>query len=234
MKGFTVAIDGPAGSGKSTIAKVLAKKYGFTYLDTGAMYRMMALYAIEKRLDWNKPGDLARLLGETTLDIRKENFFLNGEDVTRSIRTPEVTEKSSPVSTVREVREKLVEQQRRIGRGKEIILDGRDIGTVVFPEAQVKIFLVASPEERAARRFKEYREKNIACTYEEVLEDIRNRDRIDSTRKESPLRKAADAVEIDTSHMTIEEAAGAISALIDSRLRDYTSSENIGGGHEIL
>ncbi|MDR1832229.1 MAG: (d)CMP kinase [Fusobacteriaceae bacterium] len=215
MKGFVIAIDGPAGSGKSTIAKLLAKKYRLTYLDTGAMYRMMALYTLEAGLDPEKPEDLKRLLDHAELDIREGKFYLNGRDVSEAIRTPEVSAMASSVSTIRAVREKLVDQQRKIGEGKAIVLDGRDIGTVVFPGADVKIYLAASPEERARRRHGEYLAKGTPQDYATVLAEIQKRDETDSTRKESPLRKADDAVEIDTSHMGIEEVAAAISALVD-------------------
>jgi cytidylate kinase len=218
MKGFVVAIDGPAGSGKSTIAKILAKKYCFTYLDTGAMYRMVAFYAMKHNLDWQQTPPLKRLITETELDIQQDRFYLNGEDVTEKIRTPAVSEIASSVSTIQEIRKKLVEQQRKISNDQKIILDGRDIGTVVFPDADLKIFLIASPEERANRRYREYQEKGIQQSYETVLSDIRKRDHLDSTRLLSPLRKAVDAIEIDSSRMTIHEVVDSISSLIDFKL----------------
>ena len=204
MREFIVTVDGPAGSGKSTIAKIIAKKYGFTYLDTGAMYRMIALYALENNIDLEDSKAIENMLENTKLDIVGNKFFLNGEDVSQEIRTPRVSAKVSLVAAIKEVRVKLVDLQREISKGKSVILDGRDIGTVVFPNGDVKIYLVASPEERAKRRLKEYEEKGVEADYESVLASIKERDYIDSTRKESPLKKAEDAHEIDSSVMSIE------------------------------
>jgi cytidylate kinase len=218
MDKFIVAIDGPAGSGKSTIAKIIAKDFGFTYLDTGAMYRMVTLYILQKGIPANDREKIVESLDEITLDIQENRFYLNGKDVSEEIRTPEVTSSVSPVSAIKEVREKLVDLQREISLGKKVILDGRDIGTVVFPNAELKIFLVASAEERAKRRLKEFSEKGIEINYEEVLKGIVERDYIDSTRKESPLKKAQDAIELDTSSLNIEEVVEKISALVEKRL----------------
>jgi cytidylate kinase len=218
MDKFIVAIDGPAGSGKSTIAKIIAKDFGFTYLDTGAMYRMVTLYILQKGIPANDREKIVESLDEITLDIQENRFYLNGKDVSEEIRTPEVTSSVSPVSAIKEVREKLVDLQREISLGKKVILDGRDIGTVVFPNAELKIFLVASAEERARRRLKEFSEKGIEINYEEVLKGIVERDYIDSTRKESPLKKAQDAIELDTSSLNIEEVVEKISALVEKRL----------------
>ncbi|MGY0395318.1 (d)CMP kinase [Fusobacterium sp. SYSU M8A802] len=218
MKEFIVTVDGPAGSGKSTIAKIIAKKYGFTYLDTGAMYRMIALYALENSIDLEDRSQVEAMLVNTKLDIVGNQFFLNGKDVSEEIRTPRVSGVVSPVAAIREVRVKLVELQREISKGKRIILDGRDIGTVVFPNGDVKIFLVASPEERAKRRLREYEEKGVEADYESVLSSIKERDHIDSTRKESPLLKAEDAHEIDSSTMNIDEVVEAISKYIDEKI----------------
>ena len=146
MREFIVTVDGPAGSGKSTIAKIIAKKYGFTYLDTGAMYRMIALYALENSISLDDTEAVEDMLKNTKLDIIGNQFFLNGKDVSEEIRTPRVSAIVSPVSAIKEVRVKLVDLQREISKGKSVILDGRDIGTVVFPNGDVKIFLVASPE----------------------------------------------------------------------------------------
>lgn len=210
-----VTIDGPAGSGKSTIAKLLAKKYNLTYLDTGAMYRMIALYTLENSLNLKDTKDIENIISNTKLDIIKNRFFLNGVDVSDKIRTPEVTNIVSEVATIKEIREKLVFLQREISKGKNVVLDGRDIGTVVFPKAELKIFLIASPEERAKRRLGEYRRKNLNITYEEVLENIKKRDFIDSTREESPLKKAENAIEIDSSNISIEGVVSEISRYID-------------------
>lgn len=218
MKEFIVTVDGPAGSGKSTIAKIIAKKYGFTYLDTGAMYRMIALYALENSIDLQDSKAIETMLKNTKLDIVGNQFFLNGKDVSDEIRTPRVSAIVSPVSAIKEVRVKLVDLQREISKGKSVILDGRDIGTVVFPSGDVKIYLVASPEERAKRRLKEYEEKGVKADYESVLASIKERDFIDSTRKESPLKKAEDAHEIDSSTMSIDEVVEVISKYIDEKI----------------
>lgn len=218
MKEFIVTVDGPAGSGKSTIAKIIAKKYGFTYLDTGAMYRMIALYALENSIDLQDSKAIETMLKNTKLDIVGNQFFLNGKDVSDEIRTPRVSAIVSPVSAIKEVRVKLVDLQREISKGKSVILDGRDIGTVVFPSGDVKIYLVASPEERAKRRLKEYEEKGVEADYESVLASIKERDFIDSTRKESPLKKAEDAHEIDSNTMSIDEVVEVISKYIDEKI----------------
>lgn len=218
MKEFIVTVDGPAGSGKSTIAKIIAKKYGFTYLDTGAMYRMIALYALENGVNLDDSKAIEDMLKNTKLDIIGNQFFLNGKDVSEEIRTPRVSGIVSPVSAIKEVRVKLVDLQREISKGKSVILDGRDIGTVVFPNGDVKIFLVASPEERAKRRLKEYEEKGVEADYESVLASIKERDYLDSTRKESPLKKAEDAHEIDSSTMSIDEVVESISKYIDEKI----------------
>lgn len=218
MKEFIVTVDGPAGSGKSTIAKIIAKKYGFTYLDTGAMYRMIALYALKNSIDLQDSKAIETMLKNTKLDIVGNQFFLNGKDVSDEIRTPRVSAIVSPVSAIKEVRVKLVDLQREISKGKSVILDGRDIGTVVFPNGDVKIYLVASPEERAKRRLKEYEEKGVEADYESVLASIKERDFIDSTRKESPLKKAEDAHEIDSSTMSIDEVVEVISKYIDEKI----------------
>lgn len=216
MRDITVAIDGPAGSGKSTIAKILAKKYNMTYLDTGAMYRMVSFFLLERKVDLDNNNEVIKYLDEINLDIQGESFFINKKDVSKEIRTPEVTAIVSKVSAVKEVRVKLVELQREIAKGKRAILDGRDIGTVVFPKADLKIFLIASPEERAKRRVKDYTEKGIVGeSYNEVLEAIKQRDHIDSTRVESPLKKADDAIEIDSSFLNIEEVCGEIAKYIN-------------------
>ncbi|MGL4803958.1 MAG: (d)CMP kinase [Cetobacterium sp.] len=218
MKNYIIALDGPAGSGKSTIAKVIAKNFGLTYLDTGAMYRMVALYILENNIDFNNVADVEKILNNIKVDIIDDKFILNGKDVSLEIRTPEVTKIVSPVSAIKAVRVKLVDLQREISKGKKVILDGRDIGTVVFPNADLKVFLVASPEERAKRRVKDYASKGITEDFETVLKDILERDHTDSTRKESPLKKAEDAIEVDTSFLNIEESVQAISNLIKEKI----------------
>lgn len=217
MKEFIVALDGPAGSGKSTIAKRIAKQYHFTYVDTGAMYRMITWFFLENNVSWEEEIACQKALEQVHLDMKNERFFVNGQDVSEAIRGLRVSSYVSEIAALKVVRNQLVHLQRKIAKGKEVILDGRDIGTVVFPKANLKIFLLASAEERAKRRFLEYEEKGETISYEEVLKSIQERDYIDSTRKESPLRKAEDAIEIDSSTMTIEEVVAEVSKEIESK-----------------
>lgn len=217
MKEFIVALDGPAGSGKSTIAKRIAKQYHFTYVDTGAMYRMITWFFLENNVSWKEEIACQKALEQVHLDMKNERFFVNGQDVSEAIRGPRVSSYVSEIAALKVVRNQLVHLQRKIAKGKEVILDGRDIGTVVFPKANLKIFLLASAEERAKRRFLEYEEKGETISYEEVLKSIQERDYIDSTRKESPLRKSEDAIEIDSSTMTIEEVVAEVSKEIESK-----------------
>ncbi len=212
--GFIVAVDGPAGSGKSTISKLVAKRFNLTYLDTGAMYRMMAYKFLKEGIDLENTDRILEVLDSVEIDMKGENFYVDNEDVTLKIRTPKITAIVSEVAAIKEVREELVDLQRKISKGKNVILDGRDIGTVVFSNANLKIFLVATPEERAKRRVLDFKNKGIIESYEDVLKEIIRRDKFDSTRKESPLKKAEDAIEIDTSFMEIEEVVEAISKLI--------------------
>ena len=214
---FIVAVDGPAGSGKSTISKMVAKKYRLTYLDTGAMYRMIAYTSIRDGVNLDAVGEVVDLLNRVNIDMRDGKFYVDGIDVSLEIRTPEVTAIVSKVAAIREVRVKLVDLQRKISKGKDVILDGRDIGTVVFTNADLKIFLVASPEERAKRRVLDFKNKGIDEKMEDVLSEIIRRDEFDSNREESPLKKAEDAIEIDTSFMDIDQVVGAISKLIEKK-----------------
>lgn len=210
-----VAIDGYSSCGKSTIAKALAKHAGYTYVDTGAMYRAVALYvqrntnsAVEELHDLNisKVVDLLKDIHISFVQTPVgQHVTLNGEDVEASIRTLEIGNLASKISTIKEVRAFLVEQQQAMGVEKGIVMDGRDIGTVVFPQAELKLFLTASPEVRAERRFKELQAKGENPIWEEVLADVNDRDYRDTHRAESPLRQAEDAVVVDNSHMTREE-----------------------------
>ena len=213
-----VAIDGPASSGKSTISKLIAKENHFVYLDTGAMYRVVTLAVLRNNISLDDYEAIEKLVQTIEIGFSmqdgKQSVFMNGEDVTDEIRSVEVTKNVSAVSAIKEVRTRLVHLQQEIAENHSIIMDGRDIGTVVLPQAEIKIFLVASVEERAKRRFIENQEKGIEMSYEELVEDIRRRDHIDSTRKESPLRKAEDAIEIDTTTMSIEDVVKTVTALI--------------------
>ena len=200
-----IAIDGPAGSGKSTIAKLIAKDLGMIYLDTGAMYRLFTLKILKEKINFYATKEIIKLLSNLKIDIKKDKFYLDGEDVTEEIRKTEVSMIVSKVATIKEVRETMVDHQIEFSKSKNIILDGRDIGTVVFPNADLKIFLVADPMERAKRRYKELIKKGEKVLLDEIYEKKNTRDKIDSTRKESPLKKAEDAVEVDTTYKNIEE-----------------------------
>lgn len=218
MQNIIVAIDGPAGSGKSTIAKIIADKYNFTYIDTGAMYRMITLYCLDNNVNFKDEFAIKNALAKISLDMQGDKFFLNSKEVTQNIREPRINENVSQIASIKVVRDNLVNLQRKISEGKNVILDGRDIGTVVFPNAQIKIYLIASPEERANRRYKELIQKGTDISYDEVLKSIKERDYIDSTRKESPLTKAADAIELDSTGLKIEEVLAFISKRIEEKI----------------
>lgn len=216
MKTIRIAIDGPASSGKSTVAKILAKKLGYTYLDTGAMYRCATYLALKHGIDLEQVDALLKLLDRYPIAFGKaadgsQTVSLGSEDVTLAIRQNDVTNHVSAVSAIPQVREKLVDEQRRIAAGGAIIMDGRDIGTVVLPDAELKIFLVASVEERAERRFKENQEKGIATDFEQLKQEIADRDYKDSHRKVSPLRAADDAITFDTTGVSIDGVVDFIS-----------------------
>jgi cytidylate kinase len=215
MRKITIAIDGHSSCGKSTMAKDLARRIGYVYVDTGAMYRAVTLYAMRHNLikadgSIEQQGLRAQLpqieiafqLNPTT---GRPETLLNGENVEKEIRTMEVSAHVSPIATLPFVREKLVEQQQKMGEGGGVVMDGRDIGTVVFPHAELKVFVTASAEVRAERRFKELKEKGMEADYNEILANVKERDYIDSHREMSPLRKADDAIELDNSNMTIDE-----------------------------
>ena len=219
---FQVAIDGPGGAGKSTISKAAAKALGFVYIDTGAMYRAAALFCLRKGIDIKNEPDLAAKAVDTIdidIDYKEDgqHIFLNGEDVSALIRTPEVSMGASNVSAIPAVRVKLVELQRNLASTKNVIMDGRDIGTSVLPNAPLKIFLTASAETRAKRRFDELVAKGETCTYEEVLNDMELRDKNDSTRAVSPLKPAEDSVMLDTSDLSFEESLDAVLKLVKDR-----------------
>jgi cytidylate kinase len=214
MKKIIIAIDGHSSCGKSTMAKDLAKKIGYAYIDSGAMYRAVALYCMENNFFSGNELNLEllqqeirniRITFQKNSDSGCSDTYLNGRNVEAQIRSMEVADKVSPVAAIGFVREALVEQQQAMGQGKGIVMDGRDIGTVVFPAAELKIFVTASPEIRARRRLKELLAKGENTRFDEVLQNIEKRDYIDSTRKDGPLRKAGDAVVLDNSMMTIDE-----------------------------
>lgn len=201
MSNFIIALDGPSGSGKSTIANILAKKLKISYLNTGSMYRAVTLFFLENNIKKSDKIDID-LLRKINIDIKEDRVFLNEKDVSDKIRNKEVTENVSWVSSIFLVRKYLVDMQRKISQNKSIILDGRDIGTVVFPNAKYKFFLVASSEVRAKRR---YEQNEIDKSLKEIQKDIEKRDYLDSHREISPLKKAEDAIEIDSSNLTIDE-----------------------------
>lgn len=214
MKKITIAIDGYSSTGKSTIAKQLAKSLGYVYIDTGAMYRAVTLFAMRSGFIGGEKSNvkaLVKALPEIQLvfifneALGFAEMYLNGENVEREIRTLEVSKFVSPVAEIEQVRELLVGMQQKMGKEKGIVMDGRDIGTVVFPDAELKIFMTASPEKRASRRYKELLDKGEDVKWEDVLKNVQNRDFIDSHREFSPLRKAEDAIEFDNSDMGLEE-----------------------------
>jgi cytidylate kinase len=214
-----VAIDGPAGAGKSTIARLLAKDLGLRYVDTGAMYRAVTLAALRRGVDMADEEALVDVLTSIDLNIvfqgdRGNVVFLNGEDVTNLIRQPDVTAHVSELSTHKKVREFIVALQDQIGRQGSVVMDGRDIGTVVMPDADWKIFLQATVEERAKRRQRELERRGVSVSLEELKEQIRKRDHQDSTRENSPLRKAEDAIEIDTTSLSVAEVVQKLLDLI--------------------
>ena len=218
---YNVAIDGPAGAGKSTIAKQIAKRMGLIYVDTGAMYRAMALYMIREKVDPKDLDAIAKKCEETHITIRYENgeqvVLLNGENVNAFLRTEEVGNMASAIAPRKEVRAKLVRLQRELAATSDVIMDGRDIGTCVLPDADVKIYLTASSAVRAKRRYDELTAKGEECDLAKIEADIIERDERDMTREESPLRQAEDAVLVDSSDMTIEEVIQAIIEICEKK-----------------
>lgn len=224
---IVVAIDGHSSCGKSTIAKALAAKFGYIFIDSGAMYRAVTLFALRRNLITEgqvKVQELIGLLPEIKIEFRynpenqKSDTYLNGENVEDEIRQLTVSQNVSPVATIPEVRAAMVRLQREMGKNKGIVMDGRDIGTVVFPEAELKLFVTASAEIRAKRRFDELMAKGETVSYAEILQNVQERDYMDSTRKASPLRKADDALVLDNSHMTREEQMVWVIERVEERL----------------
>ncbi len=234
MSKLTIAIDGPAGSGKSSVARLVASALDYLYLDSGAMYRALALKALKRGISLGDETQLARLANETHIELKpptpeqekhgiKNRVFLDGKEVTEEIRTPEVAQAASRLATVAPVRAVLVAEQQRAGAGGGIVMEGRDIGTVVFPNAELKIFLEASPEVRAERRWKEHQEKGEDLTLAQVLDEVRERDKRDRERKVSPLVRASDAVLVDNTAMDAAETARLIVMFARERERELAT-----------
>ena len=220
---IAVTIDGPAGAGKSSVAKAVGKQLGLMYVDTGALYRTVALAALKKGIDASSKAEVEILLKEISVEMDfSENggqvVLLNGEDVSGLIRTQQVSMAASDISALPVVREYLLDLQRNIAKTKSVIMDGRDIGTVVLPNAQVKIFLTASPESRAERRYKELAEKGEKTTVKDVLREVIKRDYNDTNRKAAPLRPAEDSVLVDTTNMNFDESVEAVAKIIRERI----------------
>lgn len=219
--GFIVAVDGVAGSGKGSITKIIAERLNLIAIDTGAMYRCVALECIRQNIECNEIEKIKEVLEKIDIEIKREGsnqlIFLNGKDVSREIRTTEVDAVVAKFAAIKEVREKMTPIQRKMGENNDIIMEGRDIGTVVFPDADVKVFLDCSVEERAARRYRQNIEKGIQTTYEEVLEGIKERHRLETEREIAPLVQAPDAVYVDSTGMTIEEEVQAVIKIIEEK-----------------
>ena len=218
--GFIVAIEGPAGSGKGTITKIIAKKRNLVSIDTGAMYRCVALDCLENNVEPTDISGIERILKNIDIKLENENgiqkVFLNGKDVSEEIRTPKVDDIVAKYAAIKQVRDKVTPIQRKMGESQNIIMEGRDIGTVVFPNADVKIFLDCSLEERANRRYKQDIENGMKVTYEEVLESIKERNKLETEREIAPFVKAEDAIVVDTTHLSIEEVVNEILKIIDT------------------
>jgi cytidylate kinase len=210
-----IAIDGPAGSGKSTIAKLLAQKLGFTYIDTGSMYRSLALKILKLNIDPNNEEEVVKILENTDIKLSDDKVFLDEEDVSQLIRTEEVGNTASLIARYKKVREFMVNKQREIGKlAKDAVIEGRDAGTKIFPDADLKIFMTASPEIRAKRRAQQLKEKGFVVDYNHILQKIIERDKMDYERKESPLRPTEDYITVDTTNKSVEEILEHITSLI--------------------
>lgn len=216
---ISVAIDGPAAAGKSTVAKIIAQKLGYTYIDTGAMYRAFTWYCMEKGVNCENEQECVALIPEVSIELKPDNTVLcNNINVTRAIREPRVSGNVSYIASYKDIRLALVDLQRKMAESTSVVMDGRDIGTYVLPKAEVKIFQIASVETRAQRRFLENQEKGIPCTIDDIREDVKKRDYIDSHRAFAPLKPAEDSIPIDTSDMSIDEVVNAILKIIEDKL----------------
>ena len=219
MKKICVAIDGPAAAGKSTVAKKVAERLNITYIDTGAMYRAFTWYVLDKGLDPQNEEQSNSLIPEVKIELKPNHIVLcNGVDVSEAIRQPRVSSKVSYIASYKEIRLALVEQQRRMASEGSVVMDGRDIGTYVLPNADVKIYQIASVETRAVRRYEENLSKGISCTYEEIENDVRSRDYIDSHREFAPLKPAHDSVLLDTSYLSIEESVEKVIEIVYKKI----------------
>ncbi|MBO3445309.1 (d)CMP kinase [Clostridium sp. CCUG 7971] len=215
MSNLVIAVDGPAGAGKSTIAKIIAEKLNINYIDTGAMYRAITYKCLEENIDINNEDEVTKIAKDTEIDFKDNNIYLDGQILTDEIRTIEVSNNVSNVAKIKEVRYLMVDVQREIGKRSSVILDGRDIGSYVFPDADYKFFLVATPEERGKRRHIELIKKGYDITLDEIIEDIIRRDEIDSNREFAPLVKAEDAIEIDTTGKSINDVVDSVLSKIN-------------------
>lgn len=212
---LVIAVDGPAGAGKSTIAKIIAENLKINYIDTGAMYRAITYKCLKNNIDINNEEEVSNLAKKTNIDFKDNNIYLDGKILTDEIRTIEVSNNVSNVAKIKEVRYLMVDVQREIGKRSSVILDGRDIGSYVFPNADYKFFLIATPQERGQRRFIELSKKGYKVTLEDIIKDIVKRDEIDSNREFAPLIKAKDAIEIDTTGKTIDEVVDIVISKIN-------------------
>lgn len=211
---FSIAIDGPAGAGKSTIAKLVGEKFNLMYINTGSMYRAVTLFALRNTIGVHEINKLIKMINSLNMHFEGERLIVNDEDISEEIRMPVISENVSMFSSIREVREILVDLQKKMAKHYNVIMDGRDIGTVVLSDSPYKFYLTASAEKRAERRYNELIAKGISVKYNDILSDIIRRDNIDSTREVSPLTKALDAIEIDTSNMNIEQVVNEIAGHI--------------------
>ncbi|TFE00425.1 (d)CMP kinase [Jeotgalibacillus sp. R-1-5s-1] len=221
QKKIRIALDGPAAAGKSTVAKKIAEQLGFIYIDTGAMYRTLTYKALKNEIDPKNGKELSALLLNTVIELKPgeegQRVFLDGEEVTREIRQQEITLNVSDVALHQEVREEMVRRQQALVEEGGIVMDGRDIGTAVIPDAELKVFMIASADERARRRLEDHKKQGIQSDFEQLKKEIEKRDMIDSTREVSPLKKADDAIELDTTSMTIDEVVEKVTHLAEER-----------------